>query len=667
MKLYSVKKCCAILFFLYRVSLLYAADTGAAKIDSLLNKLPQATDSLKVHILSDICWELKYTDPERAVDYGNKALTLAKQLNYQSGVARAYNNLGFVLLIKTNYPEALDDFLESIKIEKNNGDKINLAYSLTNLGAAYREINDFEQAIIYYQKSMAVTITFNFKKPEIYALKGLGLAYLGQGDYDRAKVYFSQMYDLAWEKNYKELAGTALRHIGEMNMLEENYDSAVNNFSKSLDLLNKVNAKTSAAIVLCDLGGVYYKQGNYQQALEYYLKTLSIREGVGTQYGIVIVTNLLAKTYQQLGQWSAARQFADRSLSLARKLGVKKGIRDVLETQMGIYFQLKDYQQAFGFQRLFMALKDSIFNEEKSMQISRMQARFDMDQKETRISEQQQKISLLEKNKNMESKFRIALIICAVLGFLLAAFVYRRYVNKQRTANLLLQKSLEIETKNAEIESMNKELEIRMLRAQMDPHFIFNSLSAIQHFIVNNDKESALKYLTRFSKLVRQVLENSINQKVLLADDIKILEYYIELENLRFGGAFEYNIKVDDNLDIYNIEVPFLLLQPYVENAIVHGLRPKRSGMLTILLKNREEYLICTIEDNGIGRVAARKLQVNGNAFHTSRGMSVTERRIQALNRGQNLKTCVQVTDLYDDRHHAAGTRVEIKIPLELD
>jgi LytS/YehU family sensor histidine kinase len=215
---------------------------------------------------------------------------------------------------------------------------------------------------------------------------------------------------------------------------------------------------------------------------------------------------------------------------------------------------------------------------------------------------------------------------------------------------------------------INKELEKRMVRAQLDPHFIFNALNAIQHLITINDKTAALKYLSKFSKLVRQTLENSVSHKVPVADEVRLLRYYLELESLRFDHQFAFAIEVDEGLDIYNVEIPFLLLQPYVENAIVHGLRHKKgSGILKIQLQGEKDYLHCIVEDNGVGRKEAAKIMVNSGKSHTSRGMSVTDQRLATLNTDQERKTQLKITDLYDNQQKAAGTKVEVFIPLELN
>lgn len=224
----------------------------------------------------------------------------------------------------------------------------------------------------------------------------------------------------------------------------------------------------------------------------------------------------------------------------------------------------------------------------------------------------------------------------------------------------------EIERQKDAIETINQALRLQALKAQMDPHFIFNALNSIQHFVVQREPKEALEYLSKFSKLIRQVLENSVNETVTVADELKALTHYLDLERLRFNGAFRYEIDVDEGLDPYATDIPPMLLQPYVENAILHGLRPKTDGpgRLSIHLMNQVTHLLCVVADNGIGRAAAAELKARSPRSHVSRGTAMTDARLHLLNAGQAEPVSVVTIDLRDEAGKPAGTRVEIMIPL---
>ena len=206
---------------------------------------------------------------------------------------------------------------------------------------------------------------------------------------------------------------------------------------------------------------------------------------------------------------------------------------------------------------------------------------------------------------------------------------------------------------------MNRQLEKRMLRAQMNPHFIFNSLGSIQHLISTNDKKGALTYLSKFSKLLRQVLESSVNISLVLSEEIELLKIYVELEALRFDHSFSYQFEIDENLDIDAHEVPMLLVQPYIENAIIHGLMPKEGNKeLKVSFTDKGDNIECVIDDNGVGLTQTEARKSN----RISRGMSITERRIQALKQ-HSTQQLVKIENLSDGNR--SGTRVTILIPKE--
>ncbi|HEX3168758.1 MAG TPA: histidine kinase, partial [Chitinophagaceae bacterium] len=223
--------------------------------------------------------------------------------------------------------------------------------------------------------------------------------------------------------------------------------------------------------------------------------------------------------------------------------------------------------------------------------------------------------------------------------------------------------------------AINKQIaEIRMtaLRGQMNPHFIFNSLNSIQHFITNRDKEEALNYLSKFSKLIRKILENSRENTVSISNELELLELYIQLEQLRFSNKFDYHIAIDEKIDLQNTEIPPLLIQPYIENAILHGLINKNDkGDLWLSLERNNGLLVCKIEDNGIGRARSQEIEQGKVSRHRSLGIKVTEERISGLFALLDYKMEVVTEDLFkikqapEETAQPAGTRVTISIPVK--
>lgn len=212
------------------------------------------------------------------------------------------------------------------------------------------------------------------------------------------------------------------------------------------------------------------------------------------------------------------------------------------------------------------------------------------------------------------------------------------------------------------------QLEMHALRAQMNPHFLFNSLNSINRFIIQNNSDQASAYLTKFSRLMRLILQNSQNELVPLENELEALKLYLELEAVRFDHHFTYTIKVDESVDTVALKVPPLIIQPYAENAIWHGLMHKEEkGHLLIELIEEGDYLICRIVDDGIGRQKAAELKSKSISSHKSMGMKITADRITSMKQKKSNQNNIQITDLVDAEGNPAGTAVEIKISLHYD
>jgi LytS/YehU family sensor histidine kinase len=222
------------------------------------------------------------------------------------------------------------------------------------------------------------------------------------------------------------------------------------------------------------------------------------------------------------------------------------------------------------------------------------------------------------------------------------------------------------EAEMLELEKNLAESQLTALKAQMNPHFLFNSLNSINWYIARNRPNEASRYLTKFSRLIRLILDNSKHQRIPLSGEMEALRLYIEMESIRFEQKFSYEIEMDESLDSEEVTIAPMILQPYVENAIWHGLMPlngQRPGHLRISITPENGRLHCVIEDNGIGREAAHILKGASLTGRISKGMRITADRITILNQGERIEDLVQITDLTDANGNAAGTRIELKLP----
>jgi LytS/YehU family sensor histidine kinase len=240
----------------------------------------------------------------------------------------------------------------------------------------------------------------------------------------------------------------------------------------------------------------------------------------------------------------------------------------------------------------------------------------------------------------------LATAVC-LLGFI-AFLVFRYFLSSSR--------------KNALDKVRIADLERSALQAQMNPHFIFNSLNSIQSYIANNENDKANRYLAKFSRLVRATLNNSRSGKISLEEEIEAVTHYLELEKMRFKEKFDYDITIDDDIITSEIHLPPMLIQPYLENAIIHGLAQTRSkGRISLYYLLIGNYLVVTVTDNGIGIEQSKKLKEGTKALHKSVGMTITQKRLEMLDE-DNRDNKVRVEEVKDRLGEVIGTKVEVKI-----
>jgi sensor histidine kinase YesM len=273
---------------------------------------------------------------------------------------------------------------------------------------------------------------------------------------------------------------------------------------------------------------------------------------------------------------------------------------------------------------------------------------------------QKQKLILQEKN---ESQTKLI-------------YQLRENEKLKETINEQLALQLSSVSKQAEIDKLDSinaiyekelaELKLTLLRSQMNPHFIFNSLNSIKLYIINNEKENAVYYLNKFSKLIRKILASTQVKQSSLADELETMELYMNIENIRFENRIDYSVVLDKAISVDTIKLPCMILQPILENAIWHGLSSKKGNIkLGILVRKLgQDHIEIQIEDNGIGRKNAADLKDKKVHKKGSFGLRLTKERLVNFYKNYSNKQSVKIVDLIDEKGEANGTRVEIKIPL---
>lgn len=647
------------------VSLLFYSSTCAqsTKIDSLESALEQATDSNKVIALIQLGKTYRHSDTDKAFEKFNEALELSKHTHYKKGEVSVLYQLGLTNGMMGNYPDALLYFnssLDAAKIERYYS-LMSSAYS--GLGIVYKRIGNYAKSLEYYKKNLAIADSLNDNEGVADVYSNLGVLYDLMKEPEKALEYYNNALIIFDEINDLDGISTVNANIAVLYFNDKNYEKALEKFKEGLAFANEVDNQFKICNSNLNIGVTYIHLEKYDEAFDHLINGLIVAEKLSLKQEKVTAFHNLALLRFKQKRFADAVDLSDKNIQATQEIQSFDLKRQAHYLAYEINEASNNFPKAIKHINLYIQYKDSLFNENKVNEFEKQQVQFEVYKKDSELAEQHLQLVLLNTRVSLEKKLRWAFAGLIVLLLVLLFLIFKRYVTKNRINAILTTKNELISKQKSKIVDMNAQLEKRMLRAQMNPHFIFNSLNSIQHLITNNEKQSALKYLTKFSNLLRQILESSINLNVVLAEEIRLLTIYIELESLRFDQNFKYAITIDDELDIYLQEVPVLLVQPYVENAIIHGLIPKEGNReLNVAFKDADNYVQCIITDNGIGRAAASKLKAMKN-INPSRGMSVTEQRLASLHKNNEPQKLVDIEDLVDVNQAPSGTRVTVNIP----
>ncbi|NOS93700.1 MAG: histidine kinase [Cyclobacteriaceae bacterium] len=403
------------------------------------------------------------------------------------------------------------------------------------------------------------------------------------------------------------------------------------------------------------------RNGQYRRGMEMSREALGFAKkynfALQTQYYLILNQGF---AYERLGIYDSAMQKMLEGARL-RPMGI-----DHHRLKYLIYKAKGEYAKALAAYELYAFKSDSTIRTRHETKLSSLQARLEVGLKEKEVESLTQKAELQQSEIQKQRYFLITLILIVILVIGVGYAFYKRRQWKQKQAIILIE--LNEARRRLEIEKQYRASELKAIRSQMNPHFLFNALNSIQEYIMLNEKKLAGKYLGKFADLMRIYLQHSQSKSVTIQEEMEALRLYLELEKLRFNESFVYTIGVGDSIDTYSMSIPSLLVQPYVENAIKHGLlHKKQEQKLSIYfdLDSHQKFIICTIEDNGVGRVKSAEINRMRDPNHKSFATEATKTRLELLNyNNMDYTIGEQLIDLYDEAGQALGTRVILNIPL---
>ncbi len=493
---------------------------------------------------------------------------------------------------------------EAEKISTEISYEEGIGTSFLQLGIFYYRNSDFENALINYLKADELLSKSMNWKNRIKPKANIAMVYMNTQQYEEALRIYNEI------ENEIKLIPIDIIHAQMYINIDAAYcflkdpKNGILYSKKALEISEQLESSYGIAVSKSNLAGHLILLNQPEEALV----QLAISEQIceTDDYKVIQVGNYLkyAESYTRLHQYYAALQYANKGFFLAKEIqDVEKEIL-IIKLTIDIYEHQEDYKNAFHASKNYIELKEKMLNNDKIKSFNTLQLKYETEKKEAAINQ------------------------------------------------------LKLEQTQSELTA---------LKSQMNPHFIFNALNSIQELYTIGDKKMANEQMANFATLTRKILDVSGKQKIDLADEIDILTKYLELEGIRFENDFLYQINLSKNIDVDYVQLPPMLIQPYVENAIKHGLLHKK-GMkelaLNFILNDDETNLVCEIMDNGIGRIASAEINKNRPQSHVSFSTSATEKRLQLLNQGKQENIAVLFEDIEDENINALGTKVSIQIPI---
>ncbi len=600
----------------------------------------------------------KKTSLEKSIDFVAQSMEPLGTSGNKRELAQSLRTLGEIYLYHKQYDLAIDNFKDAQSATESNRTKLLLGQAYTLNGQNDLAIRTL--ASLIEEKNMVP-----YQRVELF--EALGDANKASGKIKEAQGYYKQGLVIAEKNQISPKIIDLNSKMADAFASEDKEVEAEGYYRNSLDLSKKVAPERM--IQESERVADYYNQkSRYSDEIQQRKKSLSElkqlsppdipRESKGMSGADTITSQRInykiASAYIAQDKLDEAIPYLEKSIVEADKDDDLVIQKDATRKLSEVYRNKGDFTKALESYQDYVAVVDSLYVR-KEQEMSRA-ARFNRE-----IANTQNRISSLEQERELaQSKYSLAVteqqlyeetskrqkwiiysLIFGIAMMSLTAFLYYRSDKQQKLANNLLA--------------------LKSLRTQMNPHFIFNALNSVNNYIAKSDERSANRFLSEFSVLMRSVLENSEEDFIPLAKELELLELYVKLEHSRFADKFDYEVVVDPAVDVEAFQIPPMLLQPYIENAIWHGLRYKEEkGFLRIKVRPvTNDMLEIIIEDNGIGRKKSAELKTSNQKKQKSKGMGNIKKRIEILNDMYKNRVDVSILDLNEDH---TGTKVSLKL-----
>ena len=567
-------------------------------------------DSQYILTLHRISFRYSEKNINKSFEYYEKVSNLSDSLNYTYGKSLSQINLGLLLFTSANYDASNSAYFRAIEYAEASRAQRLKAVSLNNIGENFRALNDFNKCRQYTRQAIEIN-------KQLQAWRGVATNYellqrcdLKEGLYENAKKNLMEGMPYALMSDDSYTLSLYYIGFGKYSAVHDQNDQANYYFKRALALANQ--------------------QSDLRNKYQIYLAKAEFLRGIPSGEKLKLL---------------------DSAYNLAKQTSYMEGIGYSAELLSSFYDQKRNKDSAAQYFHIYRSAYDSIFSENNRRNVVIKEADWMIKRKEIENKHLQELSQIQKRDIVFKNALLLASVFLLSLVTAISFFIYKTFESKKKRERSALNQKI-------------TETKMESLRAQMNPHFIFNSLNSIENFMMRNERRTASEYLTKFSELIRIMLDSSRTDLVPFLKSLEAIQLYVELERLRFNNKFTFQLTIDPVLSNNDFRVPPLLIQAYVENAILHGLsQSERDSLkLSIAATLQNDYIIYTIEDNGIGREQSAKYKQHNKPFHKSLGSQLTQERIDIFNLQHNAESRVVITDLYNNNNEPCGTRVQLKI-----
>ncbi|GAB5526060.1 MAG: hypothetical protein Roseis2KO_39320 [Roseivirga sp.] len=582
-----------------------------------------------------------YRNTDSAVYYGNTMVALAEQINEATYLGRAYNAQASAFDQLQQYDSAIKYFGLAQPALLEATDTTNLAFNYSGLGHIYLFRGVHDLALAQYQKTIDLLEGSTDLNSLSSAYSNIGMVLMEREMYEQARNYYRQAIDIAKEQQVVQLELPPMLNMALSFSKQGLYDSAIR-------VAENMKAKSEAIGMDFGIGKATYilaegytAKGDLQRAdrearlgERIFTDLKTERDLSGLKYQRAIVSH-------RLGKYQEALQLIEVMLS---KTLVEELEIDVLALKARVYEDMGEIQKSLTAYKDFVDASAALNKRKNEQLIIQQQFKFDTGQKNQQIKDLQAEATitaLILKQERTLLYVAIASIIILALG---AYLFFSRH--RARSQNQMM------------------ELQNRLLRTQLNPHFLFNAMGAIQQYIYSNEDPQLISdYLGKFSRLTRMILNYSRQDLITLDQELDFLRNYIELQQIRFEVPFEFKLELSEEIDAEELLVPPMLTQPFIENAIEHGfLHKEDQGHIDLIIEEADDQLLIIVKDDGVGREQASTLAKKTK--HESLATQITIERLKLIQKKLRQKSDLLINDLLDKQNRVTGTQVQLNIPL---